>query len=88
MHLCTNDTVLVKSEYNLLSMSFIFTIIHRIIMFEKITEKIDELLSDQTSASIYICGDFNIHHKKLFVHSIRIDEEGRYCHGFFIILPS
>lgn len=33
----------------------------KIVMLDKITKKIDDISSDHSSASIHICGDFNIH---------------------------
>lgn len=43
----------------------------------------DDILSDQPSASIHIYGDFNIHHKEWWVPSSN-SEEGRYYHDFSI----
>lgn len=35
-----------------------------IVMHDKITGKIDDIISGHPLAHIYICGDFNIHHKE------------------------
>lgn len=65
------------------SMAFIPTINNRV-MLDKITEKIDDILSDYFLASIHIGGDFNIYHKKWVVHSLLTDEEAKYCHDFSV----
>lgn len=65
--------------------SFIFTVHHPqddgIEILDKIAEKIKDILSDHSSASILICGDFNIYCKECLVHTAR-NEEGRYCYVF------
>lgn len=50
-----------------------------IVMFNKITEKVNDIHSD-TSASIYICGNFNTHPGRWLVNSDKTDEES-YCHA-------
>ena len=70
----------------LLSTSYVFTLYRPqndgVSIFESISEKIDTILLSQPSASIHICGDFNIHHKEWLIHSNTTDFEGRYCHNF------
>ena len=51
-------------------------------IFDCIAEKIDSILLAHPSASIHLCGDFNIHHQEWLIHSNRTDEEGRHCHSF------
>lgn len=66
------------------SMSYIFIIYcpenDDIVMIDKIGEKIDNILSDYSSSTIYICGDFNIPNKEWLAHTNITDEEGKYCH--------
>lgn len=52
-------------------------------MFDKMVRKIDGFLFVHPSATVYICGNFNIH-KEWQVHSNRTNEEGKYCHDFSI----
>lgn len=40
---------------------------NNIVLFDKITMHINDILSDHSSASVDICGDFNIHHKQWLV---------------------
>lgn len=44
-------------------------------MFDKITEKIDDILS---AAFVLIRGDFNIDDEELLIHSNKTDKERRY----------
>ena len=39
-------------------------------------------MSVHTTASIHICGDFNIHHKEWFIHSNKTTAEERHCYDF------
>ena len=32
-------------------------------VFDSILSNIDDVLSDNPSANIFVCGDFNVHHK-------------------------
>ena len=70
------------------STAFIFTLYRPqtdgVAIFDSIAENIDSVLVDHPSASIHLCGDFNIHHKEWLIHSNCTDEEGRYCHSFAI----
>lgn len=50
-------------------------------MFDRITEKIEDILSDHPSASICICGDFNVHNVWLIPPDMT-NEEGKHCHDF------
>ena len=66
--------------------AFIFTLYRPhhdgVVIFDSIAEKIDSILSVHPSASIHLCGDFNVHHQEWLVHSNKTDREGRYCHDF------
>lgn len=70
------------------STTFIFTLYHpqddRTVMFNKITEIIDNTLTESPSARFPIFGDFTIHHKEWLIHSNKNDEEGRYCWDFSV----
>lgn len=67
------------------SISFIFTTVHRMmVLFDRISEQIDNILSDYPSATIHICVDFHIHHNEWLVHSNITYEEGKYWHDFTI----
>ena len=54
------------------------------VIFDSISGKIDEILSDYPSANIPICGDFNIHHKDWLTHSRVTDPEGIKCFNFSV----
>ena len=70
------------------STSFIFTLYRPqtdgVAIFDSIAERIDSILLAHPSASIHLCGDFNIHHQEWLIHSNCTDEEGRHCHDFAI----
>lgn len=55
-----------------------------VVMFDKMAEKIDVILSDYLSASIHVCGNFNVYHEEWLVRSNKTDEEGRYWYDFSI----
>ena len=70
------------------STSFIFTLYRPqndgVILFDRIADKIDTILSDYPYADIHVCGDFNVHHEEWLVHSNKTDKEGRHCRDFAI----
>ena len=51
-------------------------------IFDSIAGKIDSIMSVHPTASIHICGDYNIHHKEWLIHSNKTTAEGRHCHDF------
>ena len=53
-----------------------------VVLFDSIAEKIDSIMSVYPSASIHVCGDFNVHHQEWLVHSNKTTAEGRHCHEF------
>ena len=55
-----------------------------VIIFDRISDKIDSILLDHPHAEIHVCGDFNVHHEEWLVHSNKTDLEGRHCHDFAI----
>ena len=49
-----------------------------------ISDKIDQLLTENPSASIHLCGDFNVHNKDWLTFSNKITREGLECQNFAI----
>ena len=66
--------------------AFIFTLYRPLTdgvgIFDSIAGKIDSIMSVHPTASIHICGDYNIHHKDWLIHSNKTTAEGRHCHDF------
>lgn len=46
-----------------------------IVLLDRITMDINDILSDHPSASVGICGDFSIHHKEWLVQLNKNDEK-------------
>lgn len=70
------------------STTFIFTL-HRSlvdgsVMFDRITETIDNIFFEYTSVNFNIYGESNIQHIKWLVHSNNTDDEGRHCWNFSV----
>lgn len=59
---------------------FIFTLYRPqddgIVMFDRISETINNIIPGYLSVSFHICGNFNICHKEWLVHANKTDEEG------------
>ena len=53
-------------------------------VFYSISSKIDEVLSINTSANMFLFGDFNIHHKDWLAYSGGTDRSGELCYNFSI----
>lgn len=49
-------------------------------MLDRMVEKIDDILSGHPSATIHICGNFNIHKEQL-VHSNMTNKGGKYYYN-------
>ena len=45
-------------------------------VFDSISSNIDEVLSINSSANVFVFGDFNVHHKDWFLYSGRTDQPG------------
>ena len=43
-------------------------------VFDSVSSKVDEVLSINTSAIIFVVGDFNVHHKDWFTYSGETDD--------------
>ena len=53
-------------------------------VFGSISSNIDEVLSINPSANVFVFGDFNIHHKDWLTYSCGTDRSGEICYNFFI----
>ena len=53
-------------------------------VFDSISSNIDEVLSINPSANVFVFGDFNIHHKDLLTYSRGTDRLGELCYKFSI----
>ena len=54
-------------------------------VFYAISSKIDEILSINPSANVFVFGDFNVHHKDWPIYSGGTDAPGELCHSFSIL---
>ena len=50
-------------------------------VFDSISYNINEVLSINPSANVFVFGDFNIHHKDWFTHSGGTDRSGELCYN-------
>ena len=53
-------------------------------VFDSISSNIDEVLSINPSANVFVFGDFNVHHKDWFTYSGGTDRPGELCYNFYI----
>ena len=53
-------------------------------VFDSISCNIDEVLSINPSANVFVFGDFNIHHKDWLTYSGGTDRSGELCYNFSI----
>ena len=53
-------------------------------VFDSISSNIDEVLSINPSASVFVFGDFNVHHKDWLTYSGRTGRPGELCYNFSI----
>ena len=53
-------------------------------VFYSISSNIDEVLSINPSANVFVFGDFNIHHKDWLTYSGGTDRSGEICYNFSI----
>ena len=51
-------------------------------VFDSISSNIDEVLSINPSANIFVFGDFNVHHKEWLTYSGGTDKPGDFCYNF------
>ena len=53
-------------------------------MFDSISFNMDEVLSINPSASVFVFGDFNVHHRNWFTYSGGTDRFGELSYNFSI----
>ena len=53
-------------------------------VFDSISSNIDEVVSINPSAIVFVFGDFNVHHKDWLTHSGGTDRPGELCYNFSI----
>ena len=53
-------------------------------VFDSISSNIDEVLSINPSANVFVFGDFNVHHKDWLTYSSGTDRSGELCYNFSI----
>ena len=53
-------------------------------VFYSISSNIDEVLSINPSANVFVFGDFNVHHKDWLTYSVGTDRPGELCYNFSI----
>ena len=52
--------------------------------FDSISSNLDEVLSIDPSANVFVFGDFNVHHKDWLTYSGGTDRPGELCYNFSI----
>ena len=53
-------------------------------VFDSISSNINDVLSINPSANVFVFGDFNVHHKDWLTYSGGTDQPGELCYNFFI----
>ena len=53
-------------------------------VFDSISSNIDEVLSINPPANVFVFGDFNVHHKDWLTYSAGTDRPGELCYNFSI----
>ena len=53
-------------------------------VFDSVSSKVDEVLSINPSANVFVFGEFNVHHKDWLTYSSGTDRRGELCYIFFI----
>ena len=66
------------------SFSSINHLLHLCAVFNSISSNIDEILSINPSAHVFVFGDFNIHHNNWVTYSGGTDQPGELCYNFSI----
>ena len=51
-------------------------------VFYSFSSNIDEVLPINSSANVFVFGDFNVHHKDWLIYSGRTDRPGELCYNF------
>ena len=63
---------------------FFFTLFIFITVFDSISSNIDEILSINPFANVFVIGDFNVHYKDWLTNSGRTDRPGESCYNFSV----
>ena len=53
-------------------------------VFDSVSSNIDEILSINQSANVFVFGDFNVHYKDWLTYSCGTDQPGELCYNFSI----
>ena len=53
-------------------------------VFDSISSSLDEALSTNPFANVFVFGDFNVHHKDWLSYSDGTDRPGKLCYNFFL----
>ena len=56
-------------------------------VFDSVSSNIDEVLSINLSANVFVSGDFNAHHKDWLTYSGGTDQPGELCYNFLSQIP-
>ena len=69
-------------------MSYFFSTVNHILhvcaVSDSISSNIDEVLSINPSADVFVFADFNVHHKNWLTYSGGSDQPGELCYNFSI----
>ena len=57
-------------------------------VFDSISSNIDEVLSINPSANVFVFGDFNVHHKDWLTYSGGTGRSGELCCNFSVIISN
>ena len=55
-------------------------------VFDSISSNINEVLSINPSANVFVFGDFNVHHKDWLTYSGGTGRSGEFCHNFSYVI--
>ena len=54
-------------------------------VFDSVSSNIDEVLSINPSANVFVFGDFNVYHKDWLTYSGVTDRSGEFCYNYFYL---
>ena len=81
VYLCFQLALLHSLSYFFPLLITFFIFVHG---FYSISSTIDEVLSINPSANVFVFGDFNVHHKDWLTYSSGTDRPGKLCSNFSI----
>ena len=64
------------------SLSYSFFVIYHILRFDSISSNVDEVLSINPSANVFVFGDLNVHHKDCQTYFGGTGRPGELCYIF------